>query len=317
MTDPILSEEQAKRLWERAARIQAEAEAARREEERRKAQAAAEGGVPDKLLPGEVDEGGGYSLTHVRQAGEEAGIQPEFLELALAEETVLELEGGSQEGRYDRAVKRLLRDDRRALEIRRSFAFPSRTVWLSLEHALISEPNSFDLLDIRGGEPAQGGVAIFEAPYGYQSDGSLKYYSAAADTKRYLVRVMPDESGEGCEVLVRVPLRRSRRIHGGVGIGLLTGFGVLGGLGGLGIAGLVGVTGGVVALPLAALLTGGALGGAAVGGGSTRELWNVAYRYFCRKLEEAVQKVLVRVERDLEREGELRRLPESGDSPVS
>ena len=116
-----ITEEQAKRLWERAAQIQAEA--ARREEERAKDEASR--GASGQLLPGEVDEGEGYSLTHVRQAAVEVGIQPEFLDLALGEEAVLELEGGSGEGGYDRAVKRLLGDGRRALEIRRRFSFPA------------------------------------------------------------------------------------------------------------------------------------------------------------------------------------------------
>lgn len=97
-----ISEEQARRLWERAAQIQAEA--ARREEERAKEDASK--GAPDRLLPGDVDEGEGYSLTHVRQAAIEVGIQPEFLDLALGEEAVLELEGGGREGGYDRAVPR-------------------------------------------------------------------------------------------------------------------------------------------------------------------------------------------------------------------
>ena len=300
-----ITEEQAKRLWERAAQIQAEA--ARREEERAKEDASKE--APERLLPGEVDGGDGYSLTHVRQAAVEVGIQPEFLDLALGEEAVLELEGGSGEGGYDRAVKRLLGDGRRALEIRRRFSFPARSVWLSLEDALISDPNNFDLLEVRGEAPAEGGVAIFEAPYVPRNDGSLRYWSVAADTKRYLVRVTPEAGGDGCEVLIRVPLRRSRRAAGGAGVGFVGGLGILGGWGGLGIAGLIAGTGGMATLPLALLLAGGALGGAAGAGGLTRFGWNAIYRSVLRGLERSLEKILTHVDRELERDSSLRGPP--------
>lgn len=292
-----ITEEQAKRLWERAAQIQAEA--AQREEERVKDEASEE--ASQQLLPGETDDGEGYSLTHVRQAGLEVGIQPEFLNLALGEEAVLELEGGSGEGGFDRAMQRLLGDHRRALEIRRSFSFPARPVWLSLEDALISDPNNFDLLELRGGAPAEGGVAIFEAPYVPRNDGSLRYFSVAADTKRYLVRVTPEAGGDGCEVLIRVPLRRSRRIGGGVGAGMVSGFGILGGWAGLGIAGVVAGTGGMATIPLALLLGGGAVGGATGVGGLTRFGLKYVYRSILRGLERSIEKILTHVERELER----------------
>ena len=82
----VLSEEQARRLWERAARLQSEATL--REE-------AADGrhvdGAPRReLISGVEDESTGFSLTHIIQAGQEVGISPDFVELALAEEAILE-----------------------------------------------------------------------------------------------------------------------------------------------------------------------------------------------------------------------------------
>jgi hypothetical protein len=301
-SDRRITEEQAKRLWERAAQIQAEA--AQREEDRLKEEASGESS--QELLPGETDDGEGYSLTHVRQAGLEVGIQPEFLNLALGEDVVMEMEGGSKEGSYDRAVKRLLGDHRRALEFRKDFSFPARTVWLSLEDALISDPNNFDLLEVRGGAPAEGGVAIFEAPFVPRNDGSLRYHSAAADTKRYLVRVTPEAGGDRCELLIRVPLRRSRRIGGGLGVGLVGGLGILGGWAGLGIAGVIAGTGGMATIPLALLLGGGAVCGAAGVGGLTRFGLKHVYRAVFRGLERSVERLFTHVERELERESSLR-----------
>ena len=301
-SDRHITEEQAKRLWERAAQIQAEA--AQREEDRLKEEASGESS--QELLPGQTDDGEGYSLTHVRQAGLEVGIQPEFLDLALGEDVVLELEGGSKEGSFDRAAKRLLRDHRRALELHKSFSFPARPVWLSLEDTLISDPNNFDLLEVRGEAPAEGGVAIFEAPYVPRNDGSLRYWSAAADTKRYLVRVTPDAGGDRCEVLIRVPLRRSRRVGGGVGGGVMFGLGILGGWGGLGIAGLLAGTGGMATVPLALLLAGGAIGGAAGAGSLSRFGLNAVYRSVIRGLERSIERTLTHVERELERGSSLR-----------
>lgn len=290
----FLSEEEARRLWERAAELQAEA--ARREEESRRA---LPGSPASGSSYGDENAENGYSLTHVRQAGLEAGIQAEFMNMALAEEAVLELEGGGEDGGYDRAVERFLGDRRRALEIFHDFSYPSRAVWLALEQALIHDPHDLDLLEIRGGEVGEGGIAIFEAPTSMQSDGSLKFYSTAVDTKRYMVRVTPEE--EGCRVLIRIPLRRSRRINGGVSMGFAGGLGILGGLGGMALVASVG-TGGVAALPLALLLAGGGLGGTAGAGILTRWGMNAVYRSYLGKLENTLRKILTRIQRDLERE---------------
>jgi len=190
MTDsrPRISEEQARRLWERAAELQAEA-TRRREQE--KGQSAGEA-LPGSTS-GDNDEAGGYSLLHVREAGAEAGIQPEFVDMALAEETVLELEGGGGQTRLDRIATRLLRDGRPALEVRRSFAYPARAVWLTLEDVLRGEPNEFDLLELQGGSPVEGGIAIFESPKRHRESDALPYWSTAADTLRYLVAIRDEE----------------------------------------------------------------------------------------------------------------------------
>ena len=73
--DPeFLNEEEAARLWQRAAQLQAEAA--------QKAEALAEESESEKA---DVDPSEGYALTHVRSAALEVGIGGEFVDAALAD----------------------------------------------------------------------------------------------------------------------------------------------------------------------------------------------------------------------------------------
>jgi hypothetical protein len=306
---PKLTDEQARRLWERAAQLQAEA--ARREEERE----AREGDASKALEAGShrdasaSDEPGGYSLVHVREAAQEVGIRSEFVDLALAEDALLELEGGAAERSFDRAAERFLADRREALEVRKQYAFSARPVWLALERALADERQAVELLEVKGGDPWAGGVAIFESPYSYQKTGTLAYYAAVAEVRRFLVRVVPADAGDGSEVLIHAPLRRSRRVNYAVGGVLTGGAGFLGGLAGIGITGAIVGTGGIAALPLGALLGGLTLGMGAGAGVLTRSGYTRLYRWGSTLLERALRKVLTKVELDLERDQALRLPP--------
>ena len=297
----ILSEERARRLWERAAQLQAEASL--REE--------AVEGDPDtgetkrELIAGVEDESAGYSLAHIKEAGREVGIEPDFVELALAEEAILELEGGGESNFWDRTFEAILGDRERLFEVRRAFPLPSRLVWLALEKNLTSGSDGLELLEVRGGHPDEGGIAIFETPYAFQRSGSLPYWATVAETRRFMIRVTPEAEGE-CVVLVSAPLRRSRRWHGVLGIVLSGLGGVLGGGFGIGIAAVVVGTGGGAALPvMVGLAAGGVLGG--------ERLFRVGapgrYRRALRSLGKAFQKILDRVEQDVQRDLEAQLPP--------
>jgi hypothetical protein len=322
-----VSEEQARRLWERAAELQAEA-AARREEEARQE----EGAKKDSpgLLSGEVHEAGAYSLTHVRQAGVEAGIPPEFFNLALAEEAILEMEGGSGERDFDRVMQRFLGDGRRALEVRKQYAFPTRDVWASLEKTVCAEPYGLDLLDVREEQAGTGMMAILES-YSHASDGSLAHMLNNAGTRRLLVRVTPVKEKDGSEVLIRVPLRSSRRSIGGFGLGVVGVAGLIGGAKGLGVAAGLAGAGALGTLPLALLLAGGGLAGFAGVGGLTRYGFRALYRLLLRRLtrygfralyrlllrrlDETLVRTLDRVHRDLERAEEQGNISQGSPTP--
>jgi hypothetical protein len=301
--DPVLSEDRARRLWERAAQLQAEA--AQKEET---AEIGPDDGEPGgKLLEGDDDEATGYSLTHIKQAGKEVGIEPDFLDLAFAEEAILELEGGAGSGFWDRTSERFLQDTNQAFELYRRFGLPPQRVWLALEKALTSEANELELLEVRGGDPAGGGIAIFESPYSYQRGGSLQYWATVAESRRYMIQITPDEA-EGCEVSVRAPLRRSRRVNGAVGIVLSGVGGFFGGGLGLGIASLF--TGGLAAPALLAFTAGGVVGGQAL----TRLGYRKLYRSAFRSLGKAFERMFARIERDVQRDLEKELPPETGRS---
>lgn len=294
MSDLHLSEEQARRLWERAAQLQAEA--ALKEE----AEEEPEADEPRRLVGGVDEEEEGYSLAHIRQAGVEVGIEPDFLELALAEEAILELEGGGESGFWDRTAQGFLNDHQGAFEVRKRFPFPGRRVWPLLEETLTSEAHDLELLEVRGPSLPEGGIAIFESPYAYERSGSLKYWSTVAEIRRYLVRVVPGEEEE-CVVVIQAPLRRARRVNGAAGAAIAGLGGALGGGAGIGIAGLVVGSGGMGALAIALGLTaGGVLGGERL----TRAAYLYLYRWGLRSLEKAFKKTLTRIGRDLQRESE-------------
>jgi hypothetical protein len=299
MNDPRsrVSEEQARRLWERAAELQAEA---LRREEKETGEERPQEGTPAGSSP-EEDEGVGYSLTHVRQAAVEVGIDPEFLNLAMGEEAILALEGGGEDKPLDRAAARFLASSDEALEIRRRFGFPAERVWPVLEGALTESHQGIELLEYRGGYPLEGGIAVFESPYSFQRSGTLEYYATVAEVRRFLVRLIPAPEGESCEVIIHAPLRRSRRVNFWVGSGLAGGGGILGGLLGAGAAGALVGTSVLGTLPLAAIIGGLTLGGALGGGGLTRWGGTALYRHGFRLFRRALEKVFVRVERELDR----------------
>jgi len=295
LSEPFLSDEQARRLWERAAELQADA-AKKREEK----QAQASETSDQKLLKGEGDADLGYSVAQVRQAGLEAGIPVDFLDHALAEKAILDLEGGSEGGRWDRMAKRFLDDHQLSLEIRRKIPFRAELVWNVLEDTLTSEPHELDLLDVWGEGPAAGGLAIFEAPYIYEHGKSLKYWSSVAEVRRYMVQIQTVDEGS-CEVLIRAPLRRTHRIHGALGVGL-SGIGAaVGGFVGWGTAAALGASTGLAGIPLA-LLGLGLIGGGTIGTERLSRWGSIkAYRWSLRSLEKVIQRILAQVERDLQR----------------
>jgi hypothetical protein len=111
-SDPtFLSEEEAARLWQRAAQLQAEA--TRKAEELAQAADGAHETAPESK---DGDAPGGYALTHVRSAALEVGIGSEFMDAALAD---LRAERALPQRKRLRPTRWLLRDAPDTLTARR------------------------------------------------------------------------------------------------------------------------------------------------------------------------------------------------------
>lgn len=198
--DRRLSDEQARRLWQRAAELQAEA--ARTLEARSKGLAEREA---------ERDSGAGYSLTHVRQAALEAGISPEFVDLAVDE-------AGRGDDADEGFAGKVIGEGPRWLTVSRVYDCAPAAVFESMQR--IFPQLRFNFVDTRG-EPLEGGWMHFELPTVGLTDThrfmvDLYHW---ADVREIHVRLAP--IGEGrTEVTMRAPLGYARKLSGWVAGGL-------------------------------------------------------------------------------------------------
>ena len=142
--DPeILSEEEAARLWERAAKLQAEA-AGRVE-------------APD--VRGAEIPPPGYALTHVRSAALEAGIANEFVEAALAD-----LRAERALPKVEKAntlARRFLNHPPQTITVRRVVEATPQEVLSAMDTVFRDEPFRLALTDQQG-DPLDRGVLVFD-----------------------------------------------------------------------------------------------------------------------------------------------------------
>lgn len=272
--DRILSEEQARQLWQRAAELQAEG--ARQLEERSRALVR-----PD----GQAD--GGYRLAHVRQAAHEAGISDEFVELALAEQAT----DGAARG-VDRWADRFLGPGPRTLVVSRTFDRSPAEVYASLQRVL--PRYQLSLVDSRGGDPLAGGVLVFDLPTlsGFETtDPVLRDLRMWADLVELHVQVRA--LGEGrTEVTVRAPTAHARRANLAVG-GVLSGVaGLFGGGGGAALGVLAGNTLALGEVGAALVVAASAALGFAATAGAANVPMRWLYRWGQSKGEAALRRLL-------------------------
>lgn len=272
MTDEkdFLTEDEATRLWQRAAQLQAEE--ARRAEAR--ATADAEGNL---LGPGDR-RSDGYALTHVRTAALEAGIGEDFVEAALAEVRSDRAMRQTSGGKKHRLARWVLNNPEDTITARRTISGSPATVLAAMESLFPHEPFMLTLRE-RLGDPTAGGTLIFDiqgvgfstaAHPGFRGDASY------ADLRQVYVTLTPlPGDAARTEVTVRAPAAWALSINAAVsgvmtlvsgGISMMVSFGIGSALGIAGVLGPVGL-GLLVA-------TGAGLGGA---GGLTG--FRALYRY--------------------------------------
>ena len=272
-----IDEDRAKAIWLRAAELQAEA--AQQVEERSRA-----------LAPGDGDDSGdGLTSDVVRAAAIEAGISPEFIDLALAENQGGVSQDKQLEGWKDRAATRLLGTDVRRMDVKRTISAPPEQVLDAMQKVFPNHPYHLTLRDTIGENPLDGAVLVFEVPGmtgGFYT--SFTYRMSISDLKELRLVLRPRDEGQRTDVTVNIPLGRSRKINWMAGHALPGGGALLGGIGGVITAKVAALTGALVAAPIAA----GALGMAAVGHWGMR----AAYRGGLRKGREEVEALLKSVE---------------------
>jgi len=284
----FLTEDEARALWERAARLQAEA-------------ATRHLPVPADDHEEDVEPEGGLSLDVVRRAAVEAGIDPAFVDDAL-----VELDESGPTRRVDRRAEQYLDDDVSASRIARVIGASVDDTYLALQRVLPRAPYGLTLKRVDGPDPRRGGVLIFEVPYsaaaasGLQMSGPIVDIRHYADFRELRIRMRPLEPGADGEPRTEVEVIASRvhakRINYWAGA-TFGGFAAAA----TGAAGSL-LTGGLLALagPIEAVAMLGVGGLAAIGGWlGTERGWRRAYRWSQRKGERAIEGMLDAVDLDI------------------
>lgn len=271
--DDLVSEADARALWERASEMQQEA--ARRTEERA---AILELGQGARVVGSED----GFRLDEVAAAAREAGISPEYLGMAVAELEVTRKPRAWMSGRRGRGSRHLLPDQLPALELARVIRAAPEAVLEAVMRLFPAEPFTMVLEDSMGDDPLEDGVYVFRVPaMNALSPSSFAYEMACATVSHLLLTVRPlhpagagDSASEGndpggTEVILRAPLLEHTRQSywlsmattgllgaGGGGVGVGAGLATVGALAGAPLLAGVGLT----AAAVVGLATGGGLG---------------------------------------------------------
>jgi len=281
--DDFVSQEEATRLWKRAAEIQAEA--ARQAEI--DAASTAAGDLDASLDTGASD---GYALTHVRAAAVEAGIGQEYVDAALADlRTEQALSSGSG------IARRFLGNPDEALTASRVINAPIGEVLGAMEVVMPAEPFNLSLKDRRG-DPEAGGLLIFTIPGASIAGASQPGFTGQvsyADLREIYASIRP--VGEAsCVLTLRGPIAWAYSINAGIG-SLVTGGGAALGFGvGSGTAAVAAATLSAAGLAAAAPIVAAVVvtGGLVAGGFGGRYFLRRLYRYGLSRGEVALESVV-------------------------
>jgi len=256
----VLSEQEAARLWERAAQLQAEAA----------------GRIEPPAVPDESMASSGYALAHVRSAALEAGIGTEFVDAALAD---LRVERARPPAvKSTSLARRFLNHPPDTLTTRRVIEATPQEVLSAMQAVFPDKPFSLTLTDQQG-DPLDGGVLVFDMQ-GANSlllQGGFAFETREAGLRQVLVSLRSIEGSKpSCEMTMHSPVTSHNL---GLGVGLVVsalGAGVGGfALGALGLA--IGIG------PI------GAVAGVLVGAGLGLKGYRVLYRYALRRGGKALE----------------------------
>ncbi len=259
--DPeVLSEQEAARLWERAAQLQAEAA----------------GKVEPPAVHDESTASSGYALAQVRSAALEAGIGLEFVDAALADLRVERARPPVEKSTS--LARRFLNNPPDTITARRFIEATPQEVLSAMEAVFPDEPFRLTLTDQQG-DPLDGGVLVFDMQ-GANSlllQGGFAFETREAGLRQVLVSLRSIEgAAPSCEMTLHSPVTSHNL---GLGVGLVVsalGAGVGGfALGALGLA--IGIG------PI------GAVAGVLVGAGFGLKGYRALYRYALRRGGKALE----------------------------
>jgi hypothetical protein len=263
-----LSDEQARALWRRAAELQAAAEQA----------------VTQSRALAPTEEGS-LSLEQVAAAAEGAGIEGDYLRIAVAEQRLPDADDLGHETWKARWLERLIHEPH-SMEAQRIIAADPQTVLSVFRTLAASDRFPLTFENVVGDDPVADAVLVYRVE---GTAGSFAGQLNLADGRVLLVTIRPHDAGT--RMHIRVPLFRR-----GVNL-LVTGgsAGIFGG-GGAGLAGGIATSFGggvaIAALPVAAgLFAGGALGVAAI-----RRLHRWSRRQGSTAVEQLLQAVALEAE---------------------
>ena len=262
MTDQapeVLTEEEAARLWQRAAELQAEA--------------AADVKVP--AIEGASAPSTGYALTHVRSAAVQAGISSEFIDAALAD---LRLERSRPAPAKVHGLARvLLKNPPDAVTVRRVVAAAPEDVLTAMQTVFSSEPFRLTLTD-QEGDSLDGGMLVFDIP-GIRNpfDGGFAYTAREGGLRQLRVSLRPVEGATQSSEITIHSARTTHNLALGVSIFASTLTGAMGFGAFLGI----GVATGIGPLP--------AIPGILLGAGAGLIGFRAVYRFAIRRARRAIE----------------------------
>jgi len=287
----VVSSEQARAIWLRAAQLQAEATTRLQARYREPApEGAGSGPLPS----------GGYRLHDVEAAASEAGIGAEFVAMAIAERPAdTEAPASGLSIQEERVFTRMLGTRERSLNCTRVIRASPKAVLEAIGRVFTTSPYSLSLRDTVGGHPLDGGILVFRVPMLTEIQAlvspslAFSYRMTQLEIEHLHVVLKPVGSPAGaCEVSVsgdlRPGLRKTWTIDKWVG----------------GVAGLAGAGAGTaVALvgvsPLGLLAVLPAAIGATALGGAAFAFVRLAYRFALRKGQDQLERLLAAVEGDL------------------
>jgi len=283
-----LTEEEAARLWQRAAALQAEAahlaEVGSGEEEDDAGDARA----------GDDERDSGYAIEHVRAAALEAGIGAEYLDAALVD---LKAERALPNARNRGVIaERVFPDLPGAITVKRVIEATPNEVLDAMEKVFPEEPYQLSLLDQKG-DVLEGGVLVFDIVGAsmFESEG-FKGKVSASDLRQIYVSIHSLDGGRRCEVTLRGPVAWAETRNTGIGavvIALMGGGGLAVGGGAGGALAAAMATAGLVSISVSGVIAAGlAVAGLLGGGGAGTVGFRAMYRYSLRLGEKALEGLL-------------------------